>query len=76
MPEGAAEARAHILHQGVPRGGGNAGQGGESVDGARVWPDVPAAASAKKLAKWDGSAGRNGVPARPANTSHRTRVEA
>jgi hypothetical protein len=57
-PDGATEARAHFLHQGVPYGGGDAGQGGESGDGARlklwVWPDVPAAASARKLAMWAG----------------------
>ena len=43
-----------------------------------VWvlPDEPAAASAKKLAKWDGSAGRNGVSILAAYVSHRPSVEA
>ena len=41
-----------------------------------VWPDVPVAASTKKLAKWEGSAGRKGVPTRSAYASHRVRVEA
>ena len=40
-----------------------------------VWPDAPAAASAKKLAKCAASAGRKGVPSRAAYASHRSRVE-
>ncbi len=41
-----------------------------------VYPRAPDAASAKKLAKWVGSAGRNGVPSAAAYASHRVRVEA
>ena len=41
-----------------------------------VFPLAPAAASAKKLAKCVGSAGRNGVPARTAYVSHRRSTDA
>ena len=41
-----------------------------------VWPDAPIAASAKKLAKWVGSAGRNVDPTRPAYASQRSSVAA
>ena len=41
-----------------------------------VWPDAPSAASAKKLAKRVGSAGRNVDPTLPAYASQRSSVAA